>query len=261
VVHWSYPVNIDVRTEETTVDGPREDGRVVDPTNELSTSPSVVGVPDIERFVIGTDPDTGTVLRLSPWRGDVLTVQVVVIAGPTPQFHDVDRLLDYLDTRGVLTVVTTALSPIDQRPFVEAGFTPHEHLLLLGRAIEPNDLPARGRRTRPARRQDQDAVLALDERAFATSSAVWRFDGAALAEAGQATQTCRRRLIKGPRRQPIGHAVTGRTSTIGFLQRLAVDPSAEGQGIGSALVVDALRWLGRTGALEAWVNTQPRNLR
>ncbi len=260
-MHWSYPVDIDVRTEGTTVDGPRKDGRVIDSTDKLSTSSPVVGVPDIERFVTGIDPDTGTVLRLSPWRGDVQTVQVVVVASPTPQIHDVDRLLDYLGNRGVLTVVTTALGPVDQRPFVEAGFTPHEHLLLFGRSIEPNDLPARGRRTRPARRQDQEAVLALDERAFATSSALWRFDRAALAEAGQATQTCRRRLIKDPQHQPIGHAVTGRTSTIGFLQRLAVDPSAEGQGIGSALVVDALRWLGRTGALEAWVNTQPGNLR
>ena len=260
-MHWSYPVDIDVRTEGTPVDGPREGGRVVDSTGDLSTSPSAVGVPDMERFVTGTNPDTSTVLRLSPWRGDVRTVQVVVLAGPTPQAHDVDRLLGYLDTRGVLTVVTTALGPVDQRPFVETGFAPYEHLLLLGRSIEPNDLPARERRTRPARRQDQGAVLALDERAFATSSAFWRFDRAALADAGQATQTCRRRLIKGPQHQPIGHAVTGRTSTIGFLQRLAVDPSVEGRGIGSALVVDALRWLGRTGALEAWVNTQPGNLR
>ena len=104
-------------------------------------------------------------------------------------------------------------------------------------------------------------MLALDERAFSTSSAFWRFDGAALAEAGQATQTCRRPLIRDRQHQPIGHAVTGRTSTIGFIQRLAVAPSAEGRGIGSALVVDALRWVGRTGALEAWVNTQPGNLR
>ena len=260
-MHWSYPVDIDVRAEGTTVDGPRENGRVVNSTDELSANPSIVGVPEIEQFVIDTDPETGTVLRLSPWRGNAQSVQVVVVVGPAPRFQDMDRLLDYLDHRGVLTVVTTALGPVDQRPFVEAGFTPHEHLLLLERAIEPNDPPARGRRTRPARRQDQDAVLALDEEAFASSSAFWRFDRAALAEAGQATQACRRRLIKGSQGQPIGHAVTGRTSTIGFLQRLAVDPSAEGQGIGSALVVDALRWLGRTGARKAWVNTQPGNLR
>ena len=260
-MHWSYPVNIDVRTEGTTVDGPRENGRVVDSTDESNTNSSIVGVPDTERFVIGADPETGTVLRLSPWRGNAQSVQVVVVAGPAPRLNDVDRLLNYLDHRGVLTVLTTALGPVDQRPFVEAGFTPHEHLLLLERAIEPNVLPARGRRTRPARRQDQDAVLALDEQAFASSSAFWRFDKAALAEAGQATQACRRRLVKGSQGLPVGHAVTGRTSTIGFLQRLAVNPSVEGQGIGSALVVDALRWLGRTGARQAWVNTQPGNLR
>ncbi len=55
--------------------------------------------------------------------------------------------------------------------------------------------------------------------------------------------------------------MTGRTASIGFLQRLAVDPAAEGRGIGSALVVDALRWLGHTGAREVWVNTQPDNER
>ena len=170
-MHWSYPVNIDVRTEGTTVDGPRENGRVVDSTDESNTNSSIVGVPDTERFVIGADPETGTVLRLSPWRGNAQSVQVVVVAGPAPRLNDVDRLLNYLDHRGVLTVLTTALGPVDQRPFVEAGFTPHEHLLLLERAIEPNVLPARGRRTRPARRQDQDAVLALDEQAFASSSA------------------------------------------------------------------------------------------
>jgi len=185
----------------------------------------------------------------------------VVVAGPAPHADDVEQLLDRLGDRGVRTVVTTALGPADQRSFEAAGFTPHEHLLLLGRALRPDDRPARGDRTRPARRRDQDAVLALDQRAFASSSAFWRFDRAALAEAGQATGSSRRRLIRGTGGHPVGHAVTGRTSTIGFLQRLAVDPDAEGRGIGSALVVDALRWLGRTGAREAWVNTPPDNLR
>ena len=129
MVHWSYPVNIDVRTEGTTVDGPREDGRVVDSTEEQSTGPSVVGVPDIERLVIGAGSDTGTVFHLSPWRGDVRTVQVAVAAGPTPRSQDVDRLLDHLDDQGVLTVMTTALGPLDQHPFTATGFTPHEHLL------------------------------------------------------------------------------------------------------------------------------------
>ena len=112
-MHWSYPVDIDVRTEGTTADGPRENGRVAGSTDELSTNPSVVGIPDIERFVIDTNPEANIVFRLSPWRGNAQTVQVVVVAGPAPRLHDVDHLLDYLNNRGVLTVVTTALGPVD----------------------------------------------------------------------------------------------------------------------------------------------------
>jgi len=183
------------------------------------------------------------------------------VGGPTPGPDDVYRLLDHLGSQGVRTVMTTALGPADQEPFTVSGFAPHEHLLLLHRPIDPVDPPPRGPRTHRARRRDRDAILAVDDRAFASSSTFWRFDGAALTEAGQATESCRRRIIRGADRRPVGHAVTGRTSTIGFLQRLAVDPAAEGRGVGSALVVDALRWLGRTRAREVWVNTQPGNLR
>ena len=58
---------------------------------------------------------------------------------------------------------------------------------------------------------------------------------------------------------PAGHALTGRTGTTGFLQRLAVHPAAQRRGVGSRLVVDALRWLVRSGARDAFVNTQPGN--
>ncbi len=244
------------------MDGPAPDGRAIGSPVEPSGHPSGNGVPEVERFVT----DRGSVLRLNPWRGDSRTSQVVAVGGPAPQADDVARLLDHLNARGVHTVVTAALGSVDQQPFAACGFTPHEHLLLLHQILEPNDLPSRGARTRPAHRRDQDAVLDLDGRAFAPFSAFWRFDAAALDEAERATGMCRRRVV---RRRPdgrfgslvTGHAVTGRTASIGFLQRLAVDPAAEGRGIGSALVVDALRWLGHTGAREVWVNTQPDNER
>lgn len=167
--------------------------------------------------------------------------------------------------------MTAALGPIDQRSFTACGFTPQEHLLLMGRSIDPTSPSSRwtGRtpgcpRTRPARRRDRDAVLELDDRAFTPFSPFWRLDGTALEEAGQATQSHRRRVVQQratgrTAAKMIGHSITGRTATIGFLQRLAVDPTAEGRGIGSALVVDALHWLRRTGAHEVWVNTQPDN--
>ena len=52
-----------------------------------------------------------------------------------------------------------------------------------------------------------------------------------------------------------GFAVTGKAGTTGYLQRLAVDPSAQRLGIARALVDDATDWLMRRGAHRALVNT------
>ena len=61
-------------------------------------------------------------------------------------------------------------------------------------------------------------------------------------------------------RSVVGYAVTGRAGTRGYLQRLAVAPATtNGRGIGTALVVDGLRWLRRWGAKEVLVNTQEAN--
>ncbi len=43
------------------------------------------------------------------------------------------------------------------------------------------------------------------------------------------------------------------------MQRLAVHPSARGQGLGRSLVADVLRWMRRRGAARALVNTQQTN--
>ena len=57
----------------------------------------------------------------------------------------------------------------------------------------------------------------------------------------------------------VGYAVTGRAGSRGYLQRLAVDPDAQGQGIGTTLVQDSFDWLRRRGARETLVNTQESN--
>ena len=58
-----------------------------------------------------------------------------------------------------------------------------------------------------------------------------------------------------------GYAICGRSTDCGYLQRLAVEPSLQGAGIGATLVVDALGWLRRRGARSALVNTQDGNQR
>lgn len=42
----------------------------------------------------------------------------------------------------------------------------------------------------------------------------------------------------------------------GYVQRLAVHPDAQGQGLGRRLLLDGLHWMQRGGAWVASVNTQ-----
>lgn len=213
----------------------------------------------------------GAVLRVTPWHGEPNAVQVVAVAGPGPTAEELADVVRDLEQRGVRRVVTSALAVVDQSAFRRAGFVDHEHLLLLHRPLHgsmhgPRRWPLQwraARRTRPVRADDRDDVLAMDRRAFAHSSAVWQVDHAALLDAARATDEHRWRLVRrSPATTgPAGHALTGRTGRSGFLQRLAVHPAAEGRGVGSLLVADALRWLVRIGARHAFVNTQPGNQR
>ena len=58
---------------------------------------------------------------------------------------------------------------------------------------------------------------------------------------------------------PTGYGLFGRAGNDGYVQRLAVHPEAQGDGLGRALLADGLRWLQRRGAVHAYVNTQSDN--
>jgi len=214
----------------------------------------------------------GAVLRITPWHGGPHAVQVVPVAGPGPTTDEVVDVVSDLGRRGISTVVTAALAAIDQAAFRSAGFDDHEHLLLLHRPLTGGDRavpdPRRDGRLRrstsgtaPVRPGDRETVLALDRQAFTHASPTWQVDHEAMVDAAGATDDHRWRLVRrSPATTgPAGHALTGRTGTTGFLQRLAVHPAAQRRGVGSRLVVDALRWLVRSGARDAFVNTQPGN--
>jgi ribosomal protein S18 acetylase RimI-like enzyme len=197
-------------------------------------------------------------LRIATWRGDATTAYLTPARG-RPGARDVQECVEGLGQLGYVAALTAALGPSDQAPFLAVGFEVHERLHLLRRPIDPVPAaPARGVALRRSRRGERDAVLAVDNAAFPP---FWRMDGPALDDAIAATPAARMRVAERTdgERGLGGYAVTGRAGPRGYLQRLAVAPGQQRQGIGAALVVDGLRWLRRWGAREVFVNTQEDN--
>jgi len=200
-------------------------------------------------------------LRVRPWHGDHRIAHVAPAGdflGPlTPT--DVGRALDDLRRAGYTAAITAALHRADRAPFLDVGFVETERLHLLQHRFDALVAapPAPGVDIRRGRRREHAEVLVVDHAAFAP---FWRLDEAGLAEALTATSSVHFQVAR-TAAGIIGYAVCGRAGPRGYVQRLAVDPGAQGRGIGAALVYDGLRWLRRWGAADALVNTQEGNAR
>ncbi len=199
--------------------------------------------------------------RVGPWHADdriaYLALQPSV---GEPSVEGLHGCLERLAEVGYSSVITSALHPTEARAFIDAGFTEYDRLRVL--AHDLHHVPVtrsleQGMRLRRAHRRDREASLVVDGRAF---PAFWRLDRSAMAEAEHATPVTRFRVAT-CRGQVVGYAITGRGSGQGFLQRLAIDPDSAGRGVGSALVLDSLRWAVRRRCRRVLVNTQQENRR
>jgi ribosomal protein S18 acetylase RimI-like enzyme len=191
-------------------------------------------------------------IRVRSWRGDDDVAYLAIGADRPPPPDFVERCLDTLREQGRTRVVTSALAPADALPFVDAGFVVRERLHLLAHDMEGTASPLRS--TRRARTADRPAVLALDHLAF---DEFWRLDDAGLDDAIRATPVARFRVAGDD--GITAYAISGRSGSQGYLQRLAVSPSARREGWGRVVVADGLRWLGRHGVRRTLVNTQLDN--
>ena len=192
---------------------------------------------------------------MAAWRGDASVAVATPVPGHPPTPAGVAHTAEVLAARGVDRMLTSAIPPDEQAPFLAHGFAVRERLHLLSRALDvvppPTLVTARLRR---GWRRDYPEVLTVDELAF---SSFWRFDRHALLDARGATPSNQFRVAE--RDDVVGYAITGRAGTTCYLQRLAVHPAAQGHGIGSALVLDALHWARARRATVALVNTQVGN--
>jgi ribosomal protein S18 acetylase RimI-like enzyme len=191
-------------------------------------------------------------IRVRPWRGDDDVAYLAVGADRPPPHEFVEHCVETLRAQGRARVVTSALTPADALPFVDAGFTVRERLHLLAHDMHKVAAPARS--TRRARSADHRAVLALDHLAF---DEFWRLDDAGLDDAIRATPVARFRVAG--EGGIAAYAISGRSGSQGYLQRLAVAPSERREGWGRVVVADGLRWLARHGVRRTLVNTQLDN--
>lgn len=198
----------------------------------------------------------GERLRVGAWRGDQSIAYLAPVTDRAPSSALVREACRVLVERGYREVLTAALAESERGGFLDAGFGTKDSLHLL--AHDMQSLPeVTAASLRRGRRADRPTALAIDHRAFAS---FWRLDEGGFREAMTATPSARFRVVT-QRRRVVGYAITGRAGTRGYLQRLAVDPDAQGCGFGRALVADALRWLDRHGVTQAVVNTQIENER
>ena len=199
----------------------------------------------------------GRSLRVARWPGGARAAQLGPVPGEAPPTAELVRAaVGELAELGFDEVLTTALSVHERSPFEAAGFDERDRLVLLRRRLQ-GTLPSvpRAAVVRTGRRREWPELAAIDQRAFSPG---WALDAAAIGDALEATPWSRLRVAE---RQAVGYAITGRARTRGYLQRLAVDPVAQGHGLGRALVIDALEWLTAKGATEVLVNTQEINAR
>ena len=142
--------------------------------------------------------------------------------------------------------------------FRSVGFAVKQELVLLNHdlsGIPGRGVPSEWLLLRRARKADVLTSLVVDGLAFGP---LWAMDADGLVDACHATPQHRFRVAT-IGSAVVGFAISGRSGKNAYLQRLAVDPSQHGRGIGRTLTLDALRWARRSRCSGMLVNTHVGN--
>lgn len=218
---------------------------------------------------------TGTadrVLGTAPWPGDPATVQIHLRDHrATPTDAAVANILERVRATGARRVRTGILFPPAADVFARHGFITADSLRLLERGSTADASTDASQRATSQIHQIRNlslgwwaarspcgirAAAEVDQRAFGPT---WGYDARAVRAIGTATPLRRARAVC-LSRQLAGYLVAGIAAHTGYIQRLAVDPSAQRQGIARALVVDALAWTTDHGVQSVLVNTGIDNI-
>jgi ribosomal protein S18 acetylase RimI-like enzyme len=188
-----------------------------------------------------------------PWNDDFPAVALRLDRGSA---RFLGACTDYVRMLGA-PVLSPALLPARSRLWEEAGYEVGDQLALLEhdlRHIPGNDngnVPS----AEPGHLHPSNELYEIDQSAFPVR---WRMGRRGLEESVEATG---RSVVHRVRDEEgtAGFAVTGISLGQAYLQRLAVHPRAQRQGLGGALVRASLLWARHRGARAVLVNTQTEN--
>ena len=207
----------------------------------------------------------GGQLRLMPWQASTQVAYMASISDQrsVPREY-IEQGVELLRGQGFLSVVTGAVASHHEPSFFDAGFTEKERLILLSLRLDgvtggqfrpPIKTGASVGRPTRVRGRHLDDVLQVDSRCFVP---FWRLDTGGINEALAATVRTRFRFYR-HHEVLASYAISGFTGQNGFIQRLAVDPDAQNNGLGGGLMRDAMSWMYRRGVRNVYVNTQTAN--
>ncbi len=151
-------------------------------------------------------------------------------------------------------VLSPALYPSAVRIWERSGYQELLRLNVMEKAVRPILSQTPGSITTTSE-PDFSALEAVDRTAF---DRFWHMGAGGLDEAFRATP---RSVVVEARQDGnlVGYAMIGSQAGSCFVQRVAVDPSSRGQGLGSAMMSRSEDWAQRAGALTMILNVRPDN--
>ncbi len=184
-----------------------------------------------------------------PWNGDSCEASLrLVRGGPAFLAACTDDLIDL----GAEAVLSPPLPSGARKTWAEAGFDSFIDLALMRKQLD-HQPPAPDHLVVEANDTPVEDLLPIDSAAFST---FWRFDVHGIDEAIAATGNSSILVIRDGDGKPIAFAVVGYGNAISYLQRLAVSPQWQGQGMGRSLTRVAARRARAKGAQVMLLNTQ-----